>query len=411
MGAALAGRDRNRRPNAASTSARCSRSSGPTFVKFGQLLSTRPDIVPPDIIAELRALQDDVRPFPFEQVEQVVETELGLSLERAFVDFDPAPIAAASIGQVHRATLPNGKARRRQGAAPGCAAPDRRGPRAALPGRAHREGAHPRARLHRRARARRRVRPLDPAQSSTTAPKDATPSASAGNWAGDPARPGPARLLELHARARPDARVPRRASQVADVDPETYTLEERRRIAYRMSRDVDEDDLPARLLPRRSASGEHPRASGRPDRSRRLRPDREAHRRRHLEADAALHRRRERERRQPPAASRRSGRPLSEGERGRVPHAAARALLQVLRRVARGHRPDPGHPRGLPADLFDEPAAADALRDARQGDRDPRLGRHRAVPGLQRLRGREAVRALAAARAADAALTRQAGTA
>ena len=82
---------------------------GPTFVKFGQVLSTRPDIVPPDIIAELRALQDDVRPFPFEQVEQVVETELGLSLERAFLDFDPTPIAAASIGQVHRATLPNGK--------------------------------------------------------------------------------------------------------------------------------------------------------------------------------------------------------------------------------------------------------------------------------------------------------------
>src|ERR687888_358500 len=56
---------------------------GPTFVKFGQLLSTRPDIVPPDIIQELRALQDDVRPFPFEQVEQVIESELGLSLEQA----------------------------------------------------------------------------------------------------------------------------------------------------------------------------------------------------------------------------------------------------------------------------------------------------------------------------------------
>jgi ubiquinone biosynthesis protein len=81
---------------------------GPTFVKFGQLLSTRPDIVPPDIIIELRGLQDDVRPFPFEQVEQMIEAELGLSLERAFLDFDPAPIAAASIGQVHRATLPNG---------------------------------------------------------------------------------------------------------------------------------------------------------------------------------------------------------------------------------------------------------------------------------------------------------------
>ncbi len=82
---------------------------GPTFVKFGQLLSTRPDVVPPDIVVELRALQDDVRPFPFEQVERVLEEELGNSLERLFLDFEPAPVAAASIGQVHRATLPNGR--------------------------------------------------------------------------------------------------------------------------------------------------------------------------------------------------------------------------------------------------------------------------------------------------------------
>ena len=82
---------------------------GPTFVKFGQLLSTRPDIVPPDIIVELRALQDDVRPFPFEQAERVIEDDLGNSLDRLFLDFDPTPVAAASIGQVHRATLPNGK--------------------------------------------------------------------------------------------------------------------------------------------------------------------------------------------------------------------------------------------------------------------------------------------------------------
>jgi ubiquinone biosynthesis protein len=81
---------------------------GPTFVKFGQLLSTRPDVVPPDIVAELRSLQDDVTPFPFEQVRVVVEEELGLTLEQAFVAFDETPIAAASIGQVHRATLPNG---------------------------------------------------------------------------------------------------------------------------------------------------------------------------------------------------------------------------------------------------------------------------------------------------------------
>jgi ubiquinone biosynthesis protein len=82
---------------------------GPTFVKFGQLLSMRPDIVPPDIAAELRGLQDDVSPVPYAAVEQVVEAELGLSIERLFLAFEEKPIAAASIGQVHRATLPNGK--------------------------------------------------------------------------------------------------------------------------------------------------------------------------------------------------------------------------------------------------------------------------------------------------------------
>ncbi len=80
---------------------------GPTFVKFGQLLSTRPDVVPPDIIAELRGLQDDVRPFPYEDVERTIEEELGQPIERLFLEFDPQPLAAASIGQVHRATLPN----------------------------------------------------------------------------------------------------------------------------------------------------------------------------------------------------------------------------------------------------------------------------------------------------------------
>src|SRR5438876_12162584 len=74
---------------------------GPTFVKFGQLLSTRPDIVPPDIIAELRSLQDDVRPFPFAEVEQVVREELDQPLERLFLEFEEEPIASASIGQGH----------------------------------------------------------------------------------------------------------------------------------------------------------------------------------------------------------------------------------------------------------------------------------------------------------------------
>jgi ubiquinone biosynthesis protein len=82
---------------------------GPTFVKFGQLLSTRPDVLPPDIITELRGLQDDVRPFPFSQVEQVVQEDLGLTLDKLFIEFDERPIAAASIGQVHKARLPNGR--------------------------------------------------------------------------------------------------------------------------------------------------------------------------------------------------------------------------------------------------------------------------------------------------------------
>ncbi|MGH3040863.1 MAG: ABC1 kinase family protein, partial [Gaiellaceae bacterium] len=82
---------------------------GPTFVKFGQLLSTRPDIVPPDIVFELKALQDAVTPFPFEQARAVIEEQLGLTLEQLFLEFEETPVAAASIGQVHRATLPNGR--------------------------------------------------------------------------------------------------------------------------------------------------------------------------------------------------------------------------------------------------------------------------------------------------------------
>ncbi len=81
---------------------------GPTFVKFGQLLSTRPDALPADIIVELRKLQDDVPPFPIDIAEETIENELGLTIERLFLEFEETPIAAASIGQVHRAVLPNG---------------------------------------------------------------------------------------------------------------------------------------------------------------------------------------------------------------------------------------------------------------------------------------------------------------
>jgi ubiquinone biosynthesis protein len=82
---------------------------GPTFVKFGQLLSTRPDVIPPDIVTELRGLQDDVTPFGFNQVREVVEAELDLTIEQAFLEFDAVPMASASIGQVHRAVLPDGQ--------------------------------------------------------------------------------------------------------------------------------------------------------------------------------------------------------------------------------------------------------------------------------------------------------------
>jgi ubiquinone biosynthesis protein len=82
---------------------------GPTFVKFGQLLSTRPDIVPVDIVHELVKLQDHVSPFDFATVEQVIGEDLGLSLARAFESFEAEPLASASIGQVHGAVLPGGE--------------------------------------------------------------------------------------------------------------------------------------------------------------------------------------------------------------------------------------------------------------------------------------------------------------
>ena len=83
---------------------------GVTAVKLGQVLSTRPDLVPADLAAELARLQDRVPPVPFEAVRAVVEAELGQPLEALFAAFDPEPLAAASIGQVHAATLPDGTA-------------------------------------------------------------------------------------------------------------------------------------------------------------------------------------------------------------------------------------------------------------------------------------------------------------
>jgi len=82
---------------------------GPTFVKLGQLLSTRPDLIPVDLVLELAKLQDSVPPFPFSQARPIIERELGNSIGGIFLRFDETPTAAASIGQVHRAVLQTGE--------------------------------------------------------------------------------------------------------------------------------------------------------------------------------------------------------------------------------------------------------------------------------------------------------------
>ncbi|MCA0375638.1 MAG: AarF/ABC1/UbiB kinase family protein [Gemmatimonadetes bacterium] len=82
---------------------------GPTFIKFGQLLSTRADLLPPAYLEALERLQDKVAPFPFAQVRAIIERELGRPLHEAYQSFDEVPVAAASLGQVHRAVLPSGE--------------------------------------------------------------------------------------------------------------------------------------------------------------------------------------------------------------------------------------------------------------------------------------------------------------
>ena len=82
---------------------------GPIFVKFGQLLSTRPDLVPGDIVLELNHLQDNVAPFANDEFQRIVETSLDASVDTIFASYDKAPLASASVAQVHTAVLKDGR--------------------------------------------------------------------------------------------------------------------------------------------------------------------------------------------------------------------------------------------------------------------------------------------------------------
>ncbi len=82
---------------------------GPTYIKMGQLLSTRPDLLPDAYLKALATLQDDVPPITYEEVREIIEEEIGTRISKAFNSFDEIPLACASIGQVHKATLRSGK--------------------------------------------------------------------------------------------------------------------------------------------------------------------------------------------------------------------------------------------------------------------------------------------------------------
>lgn len=83
---------------------------GPTFIKLGQLLSTRADLLPPPYLEALSRLQDQIEPFSFEEVDRIVSAELGVRISKAFAEFEAQPLAAASLAQVHKAYLRDGRA-------------------------------------------------------------------------------------------------------------------------------------------------------------------------------------------------------------------------------------------------------------------------------------------------------------
>ena len=266
------------------------------------------------------------------------------TIERAFLDFEERPIAAASIGQVHRATLPNDEevvVKVQRPTAPRQIESDLKLMASA-------------ARV-----VRERVRQLDFIDANELVDEfgrsirlelDYQQEARNAetfrrNFAGDEPDRRPARLVALHDEPAPDARPPRTASTSATSTSMRGRPDDRRVARVHDDGRVDDDDLPARLLPRRPASREHPPSRGRAARARRLRSGGAAHGDRHVPPHAAVRRRRDRERRRAPAAARRARRPVSPRPRGRAALAARGALLPLLRLTARGHRPDRGDPR------------------------------------------------------------------
>ena len=228
----------------------------------------------------------------------MIEEELGLPIEQLFLEFDDD----ADRGGVDRPGAPRGAPerapRRGQGAAPERAAADRGRPRAALPGRAARAGARPRARLHRRARSSSTSSRARSARSSTTGSRRATPRRSTATSPATRTSRVPrvywsytrARVLTLEFLEGVAARRPRRSTRGRSRSAA--------RLAYLMTETWMTMIFRHGFFHGDPHPGEHPRARRRrADRARRLRPGRQAHRRRHVEADAALHRRRERERR------------------------------------------------------------------------------------------------------------------
>ena len=206
---------------------------GPTFVKFGQLLSMRPDVLPPDIITELRGLQDDVRPFPYEEVERVVLEDLGL------------PSSASSSSSTPSRWPPRRSAR--------CTAPCSRTATSSRQGPAPRRAASrsrptsdssTRPRRSRRsacgALLRGRARVVDEFARAIRQELDYRPEArnarhSTATSPGHPPCASRASTGSVHAGAGADARVPRGA-KLRDVDDAAYSVEERRRLAERSPR-------------------------------------------------------------------------------------------------------------------------------------------------------------------------------